>query len=134
MPGSRRVPVRPRRLWTFSRDRLCLSNGGGAVGVAFGLLFSSTGLLAFAAFGWSLMSVVNVTNALIQTHVPDELRGRVMGVYILLFQGGTPIGALFAGGLAGNISEATTVLIFASIILIVALTIHLRQPSIRKYN
>ncbi len=80
------------------------------------------------------MSVVNVTNALIQTHVPDELRGRVMGVYILLFQGGTPIGALLAGGLAGNISEATTVLIFASIILIVALTIHLRQPSIRKYN
>ena len=91
-------------------------------------------IIMLVGFGWSLMSVVNITNALIQTHVPDELRGRVMGVYILLFQGGTPIGALIAGGLAGSISEATTVLIFASIILIVALTIHLRQPSIRKYN
>lgn len=91
-------------------------------------------LLMLVVMGWSLMSVVNLTNALIQTHIPDELRGRVMSVYILLFQGGFPIGALIAGYLAGITSEAITVFAFACVILIVAILIQLRQPSIRNYN
>jgi len=91
-------------------------------------------LLMLVVMGWSLMSVVNLTNALIQTHIPDELRGRVMSVYILLFQGGFPIGALVAGYLAGITSEALTVFIFACLILVVAVVIQLRQPSIRNYN
>jgi len=91
-------------------------------------------LLMLVVMGWSLMSVVNLTNALIQTHIPDELRGRVMSVYILLFQGGFPIGALVAGYLAGVTSEALTVFVFACLILVVAVVIQLRQPSIRNYN
>jgi len=91
-------------------------------------------LIMLVVMGWSLMSVVNITNALIQTHVPDELRGRVMGVYILVFQGGFPIGSLIAGWLAGVTSEAITVFSFACVILVVVTFIHLRQPSIRKYN
>ena len=91
-------------------------------------------LLMLVVMGWSLMSVVNLTNALIQTHIPDELRGRVMSVYILLFQGGFPIGALVAGYLAGITSEALTVFAFACVILVVAIAIQLRQPSIRNYN
>lgn len=91
-------------------------------------------LLMLVVMGWSLMSVVNLTNALIQTHIPDELRGRVMSVYILLFQGGFPIGALIAGYLAGLTSEAITVFTFACVLLVVAVFIQLRQPSIRNYN
>lgn len=91
-------------------------------------------LLMLVVMGWSLMSVVNLTNALIQTHIPDELRGRVMSVYILLFQGGFPIGSLIAGWLAGITSEAITVFAFASVLLIVAISIQVRQPSIRQYN
>ena len=91
-------------------------------------------LLMLVVMGWSLMSVVNLTNALIQTHIPDELRGRVMSVYILLFQGGFPIGALVAGYLADITSEALTVFIFACLILVVAVVIQLLQPSIRNYN
>jgi MFS family permease len=91
-------------------------------------------LVMLVVMGWSLMSVVNITNALIQTHVPDELRGRVMGVYILVFQGGFPIGSLIAGWLADVTSEAITVFTFACILLSVVIFIQLRQPSIRKYN
>jgi len=91
-------------------------------------------LLMLVVIGWSLMSVMNLTNALIQTHIPDELRGRVMSVYILLFQGGFPIGALVAGYLAGITSEALTVFAFACVILVVAVAIQVRQPSIRDYN
>ena len=91
-------------------------------------------LLMLVVMGWSLMSVVNLTNALIQTHIPDELRGRVMSVYILLYQGGIPIGSLIAGWLASMTSEAITVFAFASVLLVVAVTIQLCQPSIRHYN
>ena len=41
-------------------------------------------------------------NTLIQTTVPDELRGRVISVYTTVFAGSTPIGALFAGALASR--------------------------------
>lgn len=36
-------------------------------------------------------------NSSIQMRVPDELRGRVMSIYFLLFAGMTPIGSLFSG-------------------------------------
>ena len=91
-------------------------------------------LLMLVVMGWSLMSVVNITNALIQTHIPDELRGRVMAVYILVFQGSFPIGSLIAGWLAGITNEAITVFSFACVILIIAVMIQVRQPSIRNYN
>jgi MFS family permease len=91
-------------------------------------------LLMLMVMGWSLMSVVNLTNALVQTHIPDELRGRVMAVYILLFQGSFPIGSLLAGWLAGITSEAITVFAFACVIMVVAVTIQLKRPSIRGYN
>ena len=39
-------------------------------------------------------------NTLVQTTVPDQLRGRVMSVYMMVFQGFFPIGALIAGTVA----------------------------------
>lgn len=91
-------------------------------------------LIMLVVMGWSLMAVVNLTNALVQTHVPDDLRGRVMAVYILLFQGAFPIGALLAGWLAGVTSEAITVFAFACVVMVVAVAIQIRRPSIRNYN
>ena len=48
---------------------------------------------------------VNLTNAMIQTEVTDELRGRVMGIYVLVFFGLTPIGSLLAGVIAQRFDE-----------------------------
>lgn len=61
MPGTNRSPIRPRRLWTTSRNRLCLSNGAGVIGLAFGGLFSLTGIMAgYVAIGsaFILLSVL----------------------------------------------------------------------------
>jgi len=41
-----------------------------------------------------------LTNTLLQTLVPDELRGRVMGFYSFVFVGLAPLGALLAGVIA----------------------------------
>lgn len=91
-------------------------------------------LAMMIVMGWSLMAAVNITNALIQTHVPDELRGRVMSVYTLIFQGGMPIGALLTGWLADRVSEPAAVLSCALVMLVVVGVCQIRRPSMRSYN
>ena len=60
------------------------------------LVMSGAGAVWMAANG----------NTLIQSVVPDELRGRVMSVYTTIFAGSTPIGALIAGALASALGAA----------------------------
>ena len=54
--------------------------------------------IAIAMFG--LMLFMSVCNTLIQTSVPDDMRGRVMGVWALVFGGMIPVGSLEAGTVA----------------------------------
>jgi MFS family permease len=42
----------------------------------------------------------NACNTIVQVTVPDELRGRVMGVYMMVFAGATPVGASLIGAVA----------------------------------
>jgi MFS family permease len=46
------------------------------------------------------MLMVNTINATVQRSVPDELRGRVMALYVTVFAGSGPLGGLFAGATA----------------------------------
>ncbi len=48
--------------------------------------------------GFCNMIFLNQSNASFQFAIPDQLRGRVMSVYVLLNQGTTPIGSLYVGG------------------------------------
>lgn len=50
--------------------------------------------------GASMITVMASANTIIQIVTPDNLRGRVMSVYMLVFAGTTPIGGLFVGWLA----------------------------------
>jgi MFS family permease len=59
--------------------------------------------------GFSMMTQMASSNTLVQAMVPDELRGRVMSVYSMMFMGMAPVGALLAGALAGVIGPAETV-------------------------
>jgi MFS family permease len=91
-------------------------------------------IITLVVLGWSLMSVANISNALIQTHVPDHLRGRVMSIYILVFMGSYPIGALLVGWLADMFGSPTTMIICGVLITLVVGTINLVHPAIRKFN
>ncbi|HET6456179.1 MAG TPA: MFS transporter [Armatimonadota bacterium] len=57
-------------------------------------------LAVLVGAGWGMMTNMALTNTLIQTSVPDRLRGRVMSVYTLMFMGLAPIGSLQAGVIA----------------------------------
>jgi predicted MFS family arabinose efflux permease len=47
--------------------------------------------------GAALMVVFALNSSLVQMHVTDEMRGRVMSVYNVAFRGGMPLGSLFSG-------------------------------------
>lgn len=89
-------------------------------------------MLILVGVGWGFMVLVNLSNSLVQTQVPDELRGRVMSIFTLSFFGVFPIGSLLAGATADIIGEPTTVLIGGLIIFTFALLGWWRFPQIRQ--
>lgn len=61
--------------------------------------------------GFTMMMQFTATNTLIQAMVPDQLRGRVMSLYSMMFLGMTPLGSLLAGYVANYIGSPITVAI-----------------------
>lgn len=59
--------------------------------------------------GYFMMLQMACSNTLIQVMVPDELRGRVMAVYSMMFMGLAPVGALLGGALADRLGAPVTV-------------------------
>jgi len=58
--------------------------------------------------GFSMMLQMASSNTLIQSMVPDRLRGRVMSVYSMMFMGMAPVGALLAGVVAHKLGAPLT--------------------------
>jgi MFS family permease len=91
-------------------------------------------LITLVVVGWGFMMVMNNSQAIVQSLVPDSLRGRVMGVYTLIFFGAMPLGSLLAGGAAEWIGEPLTVTIGAAILLVLAGVSWIFLPNIRRQD
>lgn len=89
-------------------------------------------LATLAGAGLGMIMIFNSSNALVQSQTPDELRGRVMSVYSLIFFGSMPLGALLAGSLAEFIGEPLTGILCATIVLIFAIVIWVFVPKLRQ--
>ena len=50
--------------------------------------------------GMFFMAVFSISFSLVQLTVPDDLRGRVVSIYMVALRGGWPLGGLVAGALA----------------------------------
>lgn len=78
----------------------------GAIGlVVFEALLSLTrvyllSFLLLILLGFSMIFFAASVNSTLQLNTPDQLRGRVMSVYSLVFQGMAPFGSLFVGSIA----------------------------------
>ena len=117
------------RLWTVGSFILPLAM----------LLFSFTHSLVFSLasiviVGWAFTTINNTSNAMVQTQLPDEIRGRVMGVYIWIFFGSGPLGALLAGYLATALGEPMAVRVGALILLAFSGWVYWRKPEMRSLN
>lgn len=81
--------------------------------------------------GASMMVQMASSNTLVQSMVPDALRGRVMAVYSMMFMGMAPFGALWAGWVAERIGAPETVAIGGVICIVAAAIFASRLPALR---
>lgn len=57
-------------------------------------------IIVLVLLGFFMISFNTTSNSILQYNAPDEMRGRIMSVYSLVFGGLTPIGSLYSGTLA----------------------------------
>lgn len=92
--------------------------------VAFGallVLFAVTRIfwlnaLLLCAAGACMVMVFAMLSSLVQLNAPNEMRGRVMSIYMVAFRGGMPLGSL-AGGWAATLTSAPLVLTVNGVLL-----------------
>jgi len=84
-----------------------------------GFALSTTAWLSYLMIfmaGIASMSLFAISFSIVQLAVPEELRGRVVSIYMVALRGGWPLGALAAGTLA-TIYAAPTVLALNGLLL-----------------
>jgi MFS family permease len=81
--------------------------------------------------GYFIMLQMASSNTLIQIMVPDELRGRAMAVYSMMFMGMAPVGALLGGALSDRLGAPLTVAIGGLASVFGAWWFSLQLPKIR---
>lgn len=99
-----------------------------AAGGAFGLFVLLTGLApTYWAFmillvpaGLTWMTMTTSSNTYVQLTIEPAVRGRVMGLYVLCVQGGTPIGAPLIGALSAGLGPRYGLIIGGLVPLLVA--------------
>ena len=97
--------------------------------------FSRTLWLALPALyvvGMSSMLVAASTNTVLQSIVPDDLRGRVASLYVMSFLGVAPLGALAAGAMAERIGPPLTLAGCGFLAMIAAAVYAWQYPAIRR--
>ncbi len=126
-------------LGTFNKMGLTLLS----VIIAFGGLIAAfaltpVGVISYIILffiGVALLIVFSLTASLVQLTVPDELRGRVMSIYLMAFRGGMPLGSLVSGYVVASTSWATTESIIAvngGLLALVATYFLIRSHGIRE--
>jgi MFS family permease len=94
------------------------------------ILWLSDILLFFT--GAALMIVFSTVTSLIQLLAPNEMRGRVMSIYMLAFRGGMPLGSLVSGYLATLIGAPLVIGINGVLLVLVAIYFLVRHPGVRE--
>ena len=109
-----------------------------------GILIWACALMLFALSGWLWLSMIGLvlygvgqtfagtmTVTLLQTRVPEEMRGRVMSLNTLLIMGIRPLGDFPAGALISAVGAPETVLLSAGLVAAYSALVFLIRPAIR---
>jgi MFS family permease len=68
--------------------------------------------------GIALITINTAANSIVQLATSPEMRGRVMGIYMLVFTGGTPLGALLVGWMSELGGPRTGVVLSGALVLV----------------
>jgi MFS family permease len=86
--------------------------------------------LLAAVAGGLVLTLASTTNACIQLMVPDELRGRIMSIFAVMYVGAYPFGHLFAGFLAENIGAPVAVMAAGALAITTSLVFARKIPAL----
>jgi predicted MFS family arabinose efflux permease len=107
-----------------------------AMGVVI-ILFANTrlpwanALLLFAG-GACMVMVFATLQSLVQLRAPNELRGRVMSIYMMAFRGGMPLGSLVGGWLANQFTAPPVLTMNGAVLALVAAWFLIRGHGVRE--
>jgi MFS family permease len=89
-------------------------------------------LIFLFGLGFGAVSAIAVTNTLLQKLVTDEMRGRVLSMFMLSFIGAMPIGNLIAGAASHRFGVQRTLAAGGVAIAVFAAIVFLRSPRLRE--
>ncbi len=130
--GSFSGAIASARLERFRETRYVILSGG-VFSTAVIILSTMPNYLAYAMWlpvcGISALTTMIMANSIVQVNSDPAIRGRIMGIYLLIFMGGTPVGSPLIGVLAEVIGIRKTVAACGAISLLATLVIWLKYRN-----
>src|SRR5205085_5020460 len=71
--------------------------------------------------GFAMMMVFSTVTSLVQLIAPNEMRGRVMSIYMIAFRGGMPLGSLVSGWFAKSYGAPRVIAVNGALLIVVAM-------------
>ena len=108
----------------------------------FGVLVMASAYLPSAVMYGVMLPLMGATvlltlisaNTYVQSNTDSALRGRVMGIYLMIFMGGTPIGSPLIGFLAGQYGIRATILFCGVVVVLAALVLRNLFRDVKPIN
>jgi len=121
--GSFSGAIASARLERFRKTRFVIL-GSGAFSITIIVLSFMPTYTSYAIFlpfcGVTALTTMITANSIVQVNSDQAIRGRVMGIYLLIFMGGTPVGSPLIGimaeviGIRSTIAACGTISLFAT--------------------
>jgi MFS family permease len=117
----------------MGRTLLTIEIAYGILVVAFAVtrvVWLNTAVLFVA--GACFVMVTSMLSSLVQLNAPNEMRGRVMSIYMVAFRGGMPLGSLVAGWIASRTSAPSVLTMNGVLLSLVAAWFLLKSHGVRE--
>ena len=130
--GSFSGAIASARLERFRKTRFVIL-GSGAFSITIIVLSFMPTYTSYAIFlpfcGVTALTTMITANSIVQVNSDQAIRGRVMGIYLLIFMGGTPVGSPLIGIMAEVIGIRSTIAACGAISLIATAFIWLKYKD-----
>ncbi len=130
--GSFSGAIASARLERFRKTRFVIL-GSGAFALAIMLLSLMPTYTTYAIFlpfcGITALTTMITANSIVQVNSDQAIRGRVMGIYLLIFMGGTPVGSPLIGVMSEIIGVRQTIAGCGAIALIASIVIWVKYKN-----
>lgn len=91
-----------------------------------------TGMITLLFAGFGLLSAFSMMNTTVQSMATDEIRGRVMSIYTLMFIGMAPFGSIGIGAISEAIGVMSALRLNAVVMLATLFVLYATQKQLRK--